>query len=425
MATTNGQKKYAPRKESEYFKMNRSLAASHLRTEKAKDTDVRPGFRLSDFFSRRVFSWLYYYLQNRFGQKHHYDGYSASDTGVYEMPADVSAEPVVLGVVGDWGTYTSESIAIARKMGNHHPHYTVHIGDTYFVGAPHEIANNFTNAGAPWVRGRLGSFALMGNHEMYARGIAYFDTLLPTLGLRDGEGKNRGQKAAYFCLQNKYWRILGLDTGYHSIGKIPIIEMLRWFAPRCRFPKKMMRWLNGTVKPDNPSDKRALLVLSHHQYISAYKEMEYFVPAKQLASCIGTKRPILWLWGHEHKFSVYEKMQMKGGPTAYGRCIGHGGMPVELGSFKKAPGNSGYDKLVMVDDRPMPGTEAYPLGYNGYAMIRVAGPRLTIEYHDKNCLLFTEEWTADGKGGMTGAITTPPHPQLRPVAGKTWGDAVK
>ena len=420
---TNDAKKYEPRKESDYLDLNRSVAANHFRTEKTKDPIVHAGFRLSDFFTKRVFRWLYYYIQSRFGPNHRYKVYDRADNGVYSLPE--GTEPVVLGVIGDWGTYTPESIAIAEKMGGHSPHHTIHIGDTYYVGAPHEIANNFTDAGAPWVRGSLGSWALLGNHEMYARGVAYFDNLLPTLGMKKEDGRFDGQKAAYFCLQNNYWKILGLDTGYQSIGKIPLVEMLPWFAPKCAFPKKMMRWLENSVKVDNPADKRSLLVLSHHQYISAFNETEYLTPAGQLGSCIGTKRPIIWLWGHEHKFSVYEKAQVGTGPAAYGRCIGHGGMPVELKDFKRKEKNNGFKKLVMVDDRPMDGTEGYPLGYNGYVIIRISGPWLRIEYHDKKDLLFAEEWTSDGKGGMTGKIIQPPHPRLKTEPGKTWEDAVK
>jgi hypothetical protein len=144
--------KYTPRKESDYHGLNRSVAASHFRTEKTKDPVIHAGFKPGDFFNKRIFRWLYYYLQSRFGPNHPYPGYDGTDNGVYPLPEynDANKEPVVLGVVGDWGTYTAESIAIAQKMGGQHPHYTIHIGDTYYVGAPHEMANNFTDAGSPW-----------------------------------------------------------------------------------------------------------------------------------------------------------------------------------------------------------------------------------------------------------------------------------
>src|SRR6202035_5285651 len=96
-----------------------------------------------------------------------------------------------------------------------------------------EIASNFTAVGNPWTRGKVGSFALLGNHEMYAQGIAFFDHLLHTLGSRDRSSRNYGgQKARFFCLENDHWRILGLDTGYHSISK-PFIELI--FGADCHF----------------------------------------------------------------------------------------------------------------------------------------------------------------------------------------------
>ena len=59
----------------------------------------------------------------------------------------------------------------------------------------------------------------------------------------------------------------------------------------------MMKWLKEIVRLDDPNDQRALLVLTHHQYISAFEdEKEYQAPAEQLGSFLGTSRPILWIW---------------------------------------------------------------------------------------------------------------------------------
>jgi len=52
-----------------------------------------------------------------------------------------------------------------------------------------------------------------GNHEMYARGMAYFDVFLPRLGLAGGTP----QQASFFCLENDHWRFIALDTGYNSV----------------------------------------------------------------------------------------------------------------------------------------------------------------------------------------------------------------
>jgi len=422
--------KHLVRSQENYIDLNRSFAANHFRTEKTKQPILDAGFKLSDFFTKKIFLWLYHYLKSRFGPNHAYSVYDGgADNGIYALTDHNGNEssPVVIAVVGDWATFTPESEEIAEKIREHQPDYSIHIGDTYYVGAPHEVENNFTLPGSPWPRGKSGSFALLGNHEMYARGIAYFDELLGTLGLRGNDGVYQGQKAAFYCLENKYWRILGLDTGYHSIGKIPLLEMISWFAPKCRFDDLMIKWLKETLKLDDPNDQRALVVLTHHQYISAFKdEKEYLDPAEQLGAILGTNRPIIWIWGHEHKFSIYGKAQVGKGVSAYGRCIGHGGMPVELEKFEKNASSHGYGSLVMVDDRAVPGQGDYPLGYNGYCLMKIAGTKLVLEYYDKNKLLFSEEWMANGMGGMEGKIFPPDSSSaLKTQDGKNWEDAVK
>jgi hypothetical protein len=61
----------------------------------------------------------------------------------------------------------------------------------YYVGDQVEVDENFLGIRKPpanpvdplcWPKGSQGTFALNGNHEMYARGYAYFDRMLPTLG---------------------------------------------------------------------------------------------------------------------------------------------------------------------------------------------------------------------------------------------------
>jgi hypothetical protein len=426
------QNENATRKTDDYKGLGRSLAQNHFRTEKKKDPAIDPKFKISDFFTRRFLSWVYYYVVNRFGFNHKYLTYTGADNGLYKLTKSTKStdDQISIAVVGDWATDTKESIAVTDAIRRLTPDYTVHIGDTYYVGAPHEIQNNFIGDNTPWVRGSVGSFALLGNHEMYARGIAYFDDLLPTLGLKDTSGDYQKQKASFFCLQNEHWRILGLDTGYHSIGKIPLIELIPLFSADSRFPKKMIKWLKEVVRLEDKNDKRALLILTHHQYISAFRgESEYLVPGNQLGKLIGTERPVIWLWGHEHKLSVFEKTQAgKKGVTAYGRCIGHGGMPIELDSkeFTKDPEKIGYSKLVMVDKRTKTNTNNYRLGFNGYSLIKINGADLNIEYRDVSGVLFSEKWTANGNGFATGKIAPPPPSGLLgPEIGKTWEDGIK
>lgn len=401
-----------PREKTDYVGLQRSVAQNHLKTEVAK----KERHSIKDFITTTIWKWLRYYIKNRFGRKAAYPSYVGEDKGIYPLE-----EGGLVGIVSDWATDTDESCAIITRMGEFNPGYTVHVGDTYFVGAPSEIEANFLDEDCPWVRGYKGSFALLGNHEMYSRGIAFFAKLLPTLGMQLPNGNYAGQGAGFFCLQNEHWRVLGLDTGYHSIGKFPFLEMLWLFEPDCRLPTTVMDWLRTEVKLGDPADKRGLVILTHHQYMSAFMgQKERMKPAEQLAELIGTERPVIWIWGHEHKFALYQKAQAGKGITAYGRCIGNGGMPVELKSkeFIRVPLKKGSDKLVMVDTR----LSDDGFGYNGYAMLKVSGAELVIQYYDSKQLLVEEAWTHTG-GTIAGRINYTSE-VLQTEKGKKWEDAV-
>ena len=427
-STPNSSTKLPSRKAEDYVNVTRFISQNHFLTEAKKIKKESPFYKTSDFFTKTVWSWLYFYLQSRFGPRCKYPQYILPETGVYkidEIP-ELKEAPISLVICSDWATDTPESFAIAEKMRQHDPAFTVHVGDTYYVGAPHEIKRNFTNEGSPWVRGKAGSFALLGNHEMYARGIAFFKYLLPSLGLKDEQGKYLKQKAGYFCLETNHWRILGLDTGFHSIG-IPLLEFISWFSPDGRMDKTLLNWLEKSVNLGDPNDKRGILVLTHHQYLSAFNEEEFTRPAKQLAKLLGTTRKIIWLWGHEHKFTMYEKTGIKDGITAYGRCIGHGGTPVELDakSFKFNAKKNGYGKLVLKDDRENKIVNKNRLGHNGYALLALHKENLTISYCDEEAILLTEQWRVEPDGNIIGKIDIPDHCALKTEPGKEWEDLVK
>src|SRR5215831_7712706 len=120
------------------------------------------------------------------------------------------------------------------------------------------------------------------------------------------------------------------DTGYNSVG-LPILEKLPWFQPSCKLHDAIEQWLRDEVKP--AASNRAIIMLSHHQNYSAFEDI-FTTPAKQLAQYIN--RPVLWLWGHEHRLAIYGKARTEDGIESYGRCLGHGGMPVDLGLASSA-----------------------------------------------------------------------------------------
>jgi hypothetical protein len=107
-------------------------------------------------------------------------------------------------------------------------------------------------------------------------------------------------------------------------------------------------------------------------------------------------RPVIWFWGHAHRLAIYEKFGARDGIESYGRCIGHGGMPVERGT---APDIQACRWLAW-DNRRYPSDEEIDVGYNGHANLVLDGPALHIAYYDLNgSLLLTEDWHVDIESG--------------------------
>ncbi len=220
-------------------------------------TGVRPSAqafeRLGAFTSnvKNLGEWAGHVLRYAGGDKYPFQNYPPNETGIFTVENNLRAS-----LAGDWGTGTDEAKQVTDQMKAHSPDYTIHLGDVYYVGDSPELEGHCLDQAPPnakykpvkWQLGAKGSFALNGNHEMYALGKAYFREFLPRLGLIDPAGKPTGQRASFFCLKNDFWKVIGLDTGYYSTGfssalsflsKIKWIKWFRktaWFKPSCRLP---------------------------------------------------------------------------------------------------------------------------------------------------------------------------------------------
>jgi hypothetical protein len=341
-------------------------------------------------------------LRYVFNPKHKFPPSTASPcNAIYDLAGDDGAE-VRIAMAGDWATGTDEALRVANQMLGFKPHFTVHLGDIYYVGDSPEVNENCLGIRNPennydpvlWPAGSRGSFAMNGNHEMYANGNGYFDLFLPKLGLRTPDGRMSGQQTSFFCLQNCFWRVIAIDTGYNSIG-LPILSQIPWInsipgvGGDCKLPASHMDWLRRIVRPVD--DTRGLVLLSHHQYYSGF-EGRYRKPAQQLWSA-GFRRPVLWFWGHEHRLAGYA-LAGSDNLKAFGRCVGHGGMPIELDLPKP---NAGPPPLFY-DHRRSPNN----FGYNGSVNLAFTGPTLTASYIDLTGEeLLREAWTTDAHGAVT------------------------
>jgi hypothetical protein len=377
--------------------------ASHFRAggSRYSKTTYSP---LNAFLPSHLAAWIPHVMRYWFHRKHPFRDYASAKegNGIFTI-----ADAATLSVVGDWGTGTDEAQMVADAVEKFAPDYSIHLGDVYFVGDEIEIKENFlgetTSPYRPvkWPFGTIGSFALTGNHEMYARGNGYYQSILPRMGLRKGrEDWGDGQWASFFCLENRYWRILGLDTGYNATGfdwgKMPVFEKSKWvrtsnwLKPRCELPDAQLSWLRDIVNPDG--DRRGLILFTHHGCHSAFSDW-YQAPAKQLARII--HRPVIWFWGHEHKLAIYDRYRVPDGVEAHGRCVGHGGMPVERGNLPDLD-----CPLLAWDNRRYNNGEEIDVGFNGHVNLSLDGPSMHCEYVDLNeVVLFTEDWRVDLASG--------------------------
>jgi len=165
---------------------------------------------------------------------------------------------------------------------------------------------------------------------------------------------------------------------------------------------KLIEWLKKNVKLD--TDKRGIIFLSHHQYCSAF-EKDFEVLGMQLGKLVGSNRPVLWIWGHEHRMSIYGLYGSSPCIKAYGRCIGHGGMPVEL--VKILPKNNKINKkpLVLFDNRKKETIDGVSIGYNGYTLLNFDKDKLEIEYYDSEKRIVSENWEINNKTGKLNGIS--------------------
>lgn len=394
-------KEISEERTKKYLDLGHTEAENHAKTQlelyekRVKETSNVTNV-ISEFFKTNLLGFVWHYLKSRLGPRHVYQFYpSNGDSGVYTLQSSVvSRKGIRVALLSDWASDTIESDTIGNLVARHAPDYTIHMGDVYFVGAPKEIEANFTAPYASWYYGESGSLALSGNHEMYSNGNAFFQHLLPAMYAKEGEIK-KTQQAGFFCLENEHWRIIGIDTGYTSVER-PFIEVIS--PPDCHLRKEQVDWLRDVVQLGNVDDNRGIVFLSHHPYISAFRE-EYVKPGQQISDLLGdAKRPVIWFWGHDHRMVVYHTAQNGDGPVAYGRCIGHGGLPVET---KMPATEEDLGKIHLYDTRIRTVLKRHKLGFNGFVTLNMTDQVLLAEYRDLNDdVILTEQWTLDTENGQ-------------------------
>jgi hypothetical protein len=269
-------------------------------------------------------------------------------------------------LVGDWGTGLPRARKVADEMravldegkGKREQH-VIHLGDVYYSGWAREYEQRFLRHWPvkPHEAEQIGSWSLNGNHDMYSGGHGYYEVLLQDVRFA------RQQQSSLFQLQNTAWRIFGLDSAWEDNA----------------LKEPQAQWLGAEL--EKPGGKA--LLLSHHQLFSAYEEAGNKLK-ETLSQQLQKKQVRAWFWGHEHRcmtFKPWDNLQ-------YGRCVGHGGVPVYMGhnEAEPCPEPGEYEYREYLDK----GIELWALF--GFAVLDFDGPKIHVRYIDENGRQHKDEW---------------------------------
>ena len=273
-------------------------------------------------------------------------------------------------LIGDWGAGTSLARTLLEEAATHDPDLFVHLGDIYYSGTPQEAELNFLgicNEVFDRSGGHLPIYNLTGNHDMYAGGVGYFN-LLAKLNPSPPFLAEQAQPASFFCLRSLSgtFQLLAMDTSLHDADPFQVSADVTWLEPA------EAAWHLDKINSFHEAAGKTIL-LSHHQLFTAFDPIG---PAEQRApelqaynpNLLHTFRDVLeagkvaaWFWGHEHNLGIYAPY----GPLKYGRCIGHGAIPVEKDQEPNTPSPriSNPPQLVRRPDTGEPVT--LPLAADG------------------------------------------------------------
>ena len=193
-----------------------------------------------------------------------------------------------------------------------------------------------------------------------------------------------------------------------------------------------MNWLKDEVGltpyPLPGMAQPGILVLTHHQYITAFNgEEEFQETARQLQSVLPPGREVIWINGHEHRFAIYNKYrQSPEHITAWVRCIGNGGMSDEHSKDRYPIPEKITSRGLLLYDRRVADTfhfdfaDPLNIGFNGYVKARLNGDLLKLTYCSAywngdpktrpfNEDTITETWQADSGTGAINLLEMTDH----------------
>ncbi len=328
-------------------------------------------------------------------QEQPYINYQSIDDFVLEQCFPDNA---TIAVIGDWGTGMNDALILLQQIAqNFEPDVLLHLGDIYYSGLPSECKAHFTDLiDTAWPAGGAKPqplvFTLAGNHDRYAGSNGGYYELLKNLNTAAG----KPQPNSYFVARNNFWQFVAMDTSLYDAdpGATAAGTALTKLVDQ-EVPWHLDKVNNNGANVDkqvNPGGARGTVLLSHHQLYSftGVGKGGNGAPLAVNPNLVNALAPVfhwvdLWLWGHEHNLCIFEPYSIgPGQPLPKGRCVGASAVPMYLAQKPVAPANLVVPTGVDGPPRVVAGTG---LGDNGtvfnycYAMIRLAGPKLTIDYY--------------------------------------------
>jgi hypothetical protein len=279
-----------------------------------------------------------------------------------------------VALIGDWGTGTDVAVDLLKSVKKQNPDVVIHLGDVYYSGTEPEcdafflkIVNDVldrANTGIP-------VYTIPGNHDMYAAGSGFY-RLIKKLN-----GGAQQQPASFFCLRSTdgSWQFEGLDTGLHDHDPFHVKDVLTYLET------DEEDWHVERIK----EFAGQTILLSHHQLFSAFSQIGQPDKDGKLNPCNphllasygrfqSAGRIASWFWGHEHNLCIYKPYA----GLQFGRCIGHGAIPVFDSDTPYDALNGLVDPPQLINDtKLLVDGDVYA---HGYVMINFNGPVATVDY---------------------------------------------
>ena len=284
-----------------------------------------------------------------------------------------------VAILGDWGTGQNAAKLLLRQIANKKPDVVIHLGDIYYAGTQFEVTTYFLQIWQQILNlgdklDRIPTFTLAGNHDYYSGGVAYYQLL-----------QKLGQPASYFCLRNANWQFIAMDTGYHDHNPAAGGDGATYLQDT------EVTWLEDKV---NNAGARRNVLLSHHQLFTAFDAIDNGEINMRLYPQVAPLLPkvALWLWGHEHDFTLYDSY--KG--LARSCCMGHAAFPVGEAEVPKDPKHPEIPLIKGDDGDPIRLGVTGGLYNHGYAIIDIDGPAGQVSYYqdsDEDTPMFTQALT--------------------------------